>query len=356
MPLEKVHLENFRLFKNKVLSFSNGTNLILGENGSGKTSILEAINILLSGNSFRAKDTKECIKLDKDFFLIAGKGMLGDKLLTLKVNNGLNSRLKSSRILEDSAISKDKTYFLQLVVAKNLKMIDGEPDLRREYFNELMFHVKPETKRIYTNYQKALKHRNKCLKNKVPESELLLWTDEVSRAGLELSLQQYEFFKIFKENITDYIKAVTESGVFTFLDGLDLRFTKGWERTKKLEESLEESLLKDKVLGYSSKGPHRMDITFKVHNKMASSNLSRGQLKILILLVFLSNIILIENYANKEVLLLIDDLSSELDLKNLTSIIEKIVATNKQIILTGIEGEEIHQSIKDLTNFTQINL
>ena len=198
MPLEKVHLENFRLFKNKVLSFSNGTNLILGENGSGKTSILEAINILLSGNSFRAKDTKECIKLDKDFFLIAGKGMLGDKLLSLKVNNGLNSRLKSSRILEDSAISKDKTYFLQLVVAKNLKMIDGEPDLRREYFNELMFHVKPESKRIYTNYQKALKHRNKCLKNKVPESELLLWTDEVSRAGLELSLQQYEFFKIFK--------------------------------------------------------------------------------------------------------------------------------------------------------------
>ena len=99
-----------------------------------------------------------------------------------------------------------------------------------------------------------------------------------------------------------------------------------------------------------------MDILYKVSNKLASSNLSRGQLKVLILLIFLSNTSLIENLTEAEVILMIDDLGSELDISNLRSIVKKIIETGKQTILTGIEGEEIQISIKDLTNFTQINL
>ena len=99
-----------------------------------------------------------------------------------------------------------------------------------------------------------------------------------------------------------------------------------------------------------------MDITFQVNNKKAASNLSRGQLKILILLIFLTNIKLIKQITQRETLLMIDDLGSELDVKNLRSLIEQIILSENQIVLTGIEGEEMHQSIKKLTNFTQINL
>ena len=119
---------------------------------------------------------------------------------------------------------------------------------------------------------------------------------------------------------------------------------------------MEESIEKDKAIGYTSKGPHRMDITFQINNKKASSNLSRGQLKILILLIFLSNSSLIQELTQAETLLMIDDLSSELDTNNLSSLLSRIVQSENQIVLTGIQGEEMHKSIEKLTNFTQINL
>ena len=99
-----------------------------------------------------------------------------------------------------------------------------------------------------------------------------------------------------------------------------------------------------------------MDFTFTVENKKASSNLSRGQIKILILLVFLSSIKLLKDLIDTEILLMIDDLGSELDLSNLTSIVMKILQSENQIILTGIEGEEMHKSFKKMTNFTKINI
>ena len=259
-------------------------------------------------------------------------------------------------MLDELPVKKEELYFLQVVLAKNLKMIDGEPDIRREFFNDLMFHVKPEIKQLNNAYQKVLKQRNRSLKNKLSSSEVALWSEELAVLGLKLSLEQYNFFKVFKEHTLESMEKNIANGSFDYLDKLSLTFSKGWERSKKLEESLLESLDRDMALGYTSKGPHRMDFTFTVENKKASSNLSRGQIKILILLVFLSSKSLLEDLVDTEILLMIDDLGSELDLNNLTSIVMKILESENQVILTGIEGEEMHKSLKKMTNFTQINI
>ena len=356
MPLQRLHLKNFRLFQDKTFKFSDGINLILGENGSGKTTVLESLNILLTGNSFRAKETKECIHTDKEFYNVSAKGIIKGKDLSLVVENNHNKRLFSKRMLGELSVKKEDLYFLQVVLAKNLKMIDGEPEIRREFFNDLMFHVKPEIKKLHDAYQKALKQRNRTLKKRLSSSEVSLWSKKISTLGLELSLEQYKFFKIFKEHTLESMEKNLSNGSFNYLHKLSLTFSKGWERSKKLEESLFECLERDMALGYTSKGPHRMDYTFTVENKKASSNLSRGQLKILILLVFLSSTKLLKDLIDTEILLMIDDLGSELDLNNLTSIVMKILESENQIILTGIEGEEMHKSLKKMTNFTQINI
>jgi DNA replication and repair protein RecF len=356
MPLQRLHLKNFRLFQDKTFTFSDGINIILGENGSGKTTVLESLNILLTGNSFRSKETKECIHSDKEFYNLSSRGIVKGKDLSFVVENHLNKRLFSKRTLGGLPVKKGEIYFVQVVLAKNLKMIDGEPDIRREFFNELMFHVKPETKKLHNAYQKALKQRNKSLKKRLSSSEVSLWSKKLSALGLKLSLEQYNFFKVFKAHTLESMEKNVLNGSFNYLDKLSLTFSKGWERSKKLEESLLECLERDMALGYTSKGPHRMDFTFSVKNKRASSNLSRGQLKILILLVFLSSIQLLKDLVDTETLLMIDDLGSELDLNNLTSIVMKILESDNQIILTGIEGEEMHKSFKKMTNFTQINV
>ena len=293
---------------------------------------------------------------DKEFYNVSAKGIIKGKTLSLFIENSHNKRLFSKRMLDELPVKKEELYFLQVVLAKNLKMIDGEPDIRREFFNDLMFHVKPETKQLNNAYQKVLKQRNRSLKKKLSSSEVALWSKELAVLGLKLSLEQYNFFKVFKEHTLESMEKNIANGSFDYLDKLSLTFSKGWERSKKLEESLLESLDRDMALGYTSKGPHRMDFTFTVENKKASSNLSRGQTKILILLVFLSSIKLLENLIDTEILLMIDDLGSELDLNNLTSIVMKILESENQVILTGIEGEEMHKSLKKMTNFTQINI
>ena len=356
MPLQRLNLKNFRLFQDKTFTFSDGVNLILGENGSGKTTVLESLNVLLTGNSFRAKETKECINSDKEFYRVSAKGVINDKNLNLVVENSHNKRLFSKRMLGEISVKKEEIYFLQVVLAKNLKMVDGEPEIRREFFNDLMFHVKPEIKKLHNSYQKVLKQRNRSLKKKLSSSEVSLWSKELSALGLKLSLEQYNFFKVFKKHTLESMKKNVSNDTFDYLNKLSITFSKGWERSKKLEESLLDSLERDMALGYTSKGPHRMDFTFTIENKKASSNLSRGQIKILILLVFLSSISLLKDLIDTEILLMIDDLGSELDLSNLTSIIKKILESENQIILTGIEGEEMYKSIKKMTNFTQINI
>ena len=356
MAFDRLHLKKFRLFSDELFWFTEGVNLILGKNGSGKTSILESIEILFNGVSFRAKDTKDCIKQGNESFLISAKGNLHDKEYSLQVQNSQNSKILASRKLQDKSTKKGELIFLQLVLAKNLKMVEGEPDLRREHLNQIMFHVEPVLKSLENKYQKALKQRNRCLKKNLSDSEIALWTSEVADLGLELSLKQYHFFKLYRESLKNFINEVTDRGVFEFLRGLDISFSKGWERSNKLNTSLLESLDRDRALGYTSKGPHRMDFTFTLNKKKAANQLSRGQVKVLILLSFLSNLILLKHLKGSETLLLIDDLSSELDQENLTKILKEILQIRSQIIITGIEGKEMHASINNLSNFTQINL
>ena len=112
------------------------------------------------------------------------KGIIKGKNLSLFIENSHNKKLFSKRLLGEQSVKKEELYFLQVVLAKNLRMIDGEPEIRREFFNDLMFHVKPEIKKLHNAYQKALKQRNRALKKKLSSSEVSLWSKELSTVGL----------------------------------------------------------------------------------------------------------------------------------------------------------------------------
>ena len=356
MPINRVYLENFRLFQKKDLILSDDKNFIQGTNGSGKTSILESIEILVNSRSFRTQQTKDCIQHNTNSFKASLKGSCTNQEIYLKGTNSRNGRLSFSRKLNDKTAKKGSLFFLQTVLAKNLRMIEGEPDLRRDHLNSLMFHVKPSSYKTYLSYNKILKQRNKALKSKLGQSQISSWSKQLAKIGVNLSKDQYEFFNNFRSFLLEELNTSEENKKFKFLEKPDVKFSKGWERSKSFQNSLDESIEKDIALGFTSQGPHRMDYEFYIKGKKASSVLSRGQLKILILLVFLSSITLLQDLMDTEILLMIDDLGSELDFNNLTSILMKILESENQIILTGIEGEEMHKSLKKMTNFTQINI
>ena len=356
MPINRVYLENFRLFKTKDLVFSEDKNFIQGLNGSGKTSVLESIEILLNGKSFRTTKNKDCINHKSDFFRISLKGSNMKQEVALKGLNKVNGRLSFSRKLNNKPTSRGSFFFLQTVLAKNLRMIEGEPDLRRDHLNNLMFHVKPTSHKIYLAYNKILKQRNRCLKQKLGNVEISAWTEQLAKTGVKLSTEQYEFFNRYRGVLIESLNTSAKNNKFKFLEEVDVQFNKGWERSKSLLNSLQDSIEKDIAIGYTSQGPHRMDCEYYIKGKMASSVLSRGQLKVLILLIFLVNDKLVNSYFESDTVLLIDDLGSELDLENLELVLQEISNTPNQIILTGIKGEDLEKLVSNFSKFKRINL
>jgi len=356
MPISRVYLENFRLFKKKDLNLSEKKVFIQGLNGSGKTSVLESIELLMNGRSFRTSKSKDCINHESNYFQISLKGSYHQQEVAYKGTNKTDGRIGFSRKLNDKTIKKGSVFFLQTVLAKNLRMIEGEPDLRRDHLNNLMFHVKPDSYKTYLTYNKALKQRNKCLKQKKNTTEITSWTENLAKIGVQLSKQQYEFFNSFREQVLAGLNLLADNEKCKFLKETDFKFLKGWGRSESLFASLQDSLEKDYAIGYTSLGPHRMDCEYQIKGKKASAILSRGQSKILILLVFLINHSLINSYIDSETVLLVDDLGSELDLENLEFVLEQISNAPNQVILTGIQGEDLEKIVSKFSNFKRINL
>ena len=163
-------------------------------------------------------------------------------------------------------------------------------------------------------------------------------------------------FQDFKKYSLVYISKVVASEGLTFLHNTNMHFISGWDTKKTMVKAYQDSLPKDMVLGYTTQGPHRQDFVFSVDKKSASNNLSRGQSKILIILLFLSSYEVLRNLSEGECLLLIDDITSELDEKNINIILKLLAEAKNQVVITAIAGSYIDKISHKLKEFKRINI
>jgi len=351
MFLSQIYLKHFRLFDELNLKLSKKT-VLSGANGSGKTTVLEAVNILLEGNSHRTNDNSECITEGKGGFKLGLKGELGSKTIILKATKNLNSRIAFERkkgVLDTE--KKDLPVAIN-ILASQLRMIEGEPELRRDFFNKTMFHVEHGSKKAYQEYHKALVQRNRALKGRLPEKELSIWTERLKQTGAILNENHNSFFYKLSKSLTYSFKEKNLEKNLPFLKDIEINFYPGWSREKELESLLHENLNKDRAIGFTSSGPHRFDLNIRIRKKMAKSILSRGQQKLLILLIFLNTESLIIKENKGGTIFLIDDIASEMDKFNLEKVLEEITLMKSQTILTTI----IENRSDILRKFKQINL
>ena len=351
MFLSQIYLKHFRLFDELNLKLSKKT-VLSGANGSGKTTVLEAVNILLEGSSHRTNDNSECITEGKGGFKLGLKGELGSKTIILKATKTLNSRIAFERkkgVLDTE--KKDLPVAIN-ILASQLRMIEGEPELRRDFFNKTMFHVEHGSKKAYQEYHKALVQRNRALKGRLPEKELSIWTERLKQTGAILNENHNSFFYKLSKSLTYSFKEKNLEKNLPFLKDIEINFYPGWSREKELESLLHENLNKDRAIGFTSSGPHRFDLNIRIRKKMAKSILSRGQQKLLILLIFLNTESLIIKENKGGTIFLIDDIASEMDKFNLEKVLEEIALMKSQTILTTI----IENRSDILRKFKQINL
>tara|TARA_B100000686_G_scaffold331661_1_gene395471 strand:+ start:427 stop:1494 length:1068 start_codon:yes stop_codon:yes gene_type:complete len=355
MSIARLFIKNFRLFEVIDLDLNKKDLLIIGHNGSGKTSILEAINLLISRKSIRTRDLKECIKEGSEGFSLGLEIKNEDEVLTIKAAKQVNKRVSIKTKLGNIPANKSNLPIIQFIQAKDLRMIEGETELRRDFFNKTMFHVEHSSKIDFKNYKKALNQRNISLKRKISERELKAWNEVLVETGSILAEKQKSFFEnVFKKSMEE--KRKNGDAKEAFLNRIKVAFNRGWPEGLSFSKALMESGEKDRALGYTSVGPHRLDFKYSINNKLAKSFLSRGQQKLLIILSFFrfNDILMAKNTAG--VVYLIDDVTSELDQDNLAIVLEQAVELRAQLLITAIKGKSLSNMAPFLDKFRQLIL
>ncbi|MDO4508228.1 MAG: DNA replication and repair protein RecF, partial [Candidatus Saccharibacteria bacterium] len=326
---KKISLVNFRNHETYSLACEPETTLILGSNGSGKTSVLEAIYILMRGKSFRATDP-EIIKRETPFYRIEIEYETGEKVIAT-----YDGTIKTFHVLDKKSrrLPKKSKHPVVLFEPKDLNLISGSPSRHREYFDRFFSQLNEEYSTTLSRYEKALKQRNELLKSKnVSPASLFSWNLLLAKLGSSLCRFREGFTKEINQDLNKVYYSIAEN-----TDEIKLNYL---SEAKNLSENdyfnkLEQNFEKDTYLGHTSFGVHRDDFQFIFNNHLADGSASRGETRSIILaLKFVEAKTLFKN-LNRKPLVLLDDVFSELDETRRKCLIKNF--KDHQVIITSVE-------------------
>ncbi len=331
MSIRQLSLTDFRNLKSTTLDFDPHFNLISGDNGSGKTSLLEAIYVLCQAQSFRTHHLKQCVSYDKGSFLLFGHFD--------NFKAGLSKNNKKLEIHIDGEVVKRRSELVRkapvnIVNAGSFELIEGPPHKRRAFLDWCLFHVEPRYAQYWAQFQHALKQRNRLLKTRSDLELIDYWDQYLLEPSLQLSAMRRQYCKT--------IKNLLNAGADNILAGLpiELEYLQGWSQDIDLGEALRRNRERDIKTGYTGMGIHRDDLYFTSRGKSISEILSRGQGKRLCLALLLSVLKLVNAERDNRIILLIDDLHSELDKRAQGMVYQQLTEFDLQLFVSNIERVE----------------
>ncbi len=330
MSFSKIHLNNFRSFKSS--SFNLGkNNLILGKNGAGKSSLLEAIFFIISKKSFRTSSLNAMVNFESSFFKV--DAILNEEKFSF--TKDLSSSIKSIE-------GNSQNNFLPLILNNfSLNLLEAPKENRRSFIDYLMFHVEHDYKTNHLKFKKALAQRNRALK-KSSSSELKSWTKVFIDLSQKLTKMKLEFIDSFLKSFPTFVETLSiPKGLKDKFKSISITYDKGWKDN--LLAELRESFVKDQARGFTSLGPQTSDLSVKINKQDSGNILSRGEQKLLILLIYLFFIKAYNDLRPNKTIFLLDDLPSELDEKNLDLALNLLQSADCQLFITSLENLEKYE-------------
>jgi DNA replication and repair protein RecF len=331
MSLAELRIEDLRCIQSATLEFSPELNLIAGENGAGKTSILEAIFLLGRGRSFRTRSSERLIRHGQPKLTVYGRtddSPAKRAGIEIAAHGGTRARINGENarsLLELSGVVP-----VQAIDPEIHKLVDQGPERRRRWLDWLVFHVEPSFGVHWARYNRALKQRNAALRSGAVAIEA--WDEELISQG---------------EAITGARQRVLEKlgprlhATFERFGGLDVQvgFTTGWLAGSSLQDALETHAERDRQRGTTTTGPHRADVTLRRSHRVARETLSRGQQKLTAVAMIVSQLQLLQDELGLRALLLLDDPAAELDERNLQRLFAELSSLRCQMIATSLTPE-----------------
>ena len=355
--LHHINIRNFRNFEHFETEFSQGITALLGKNGSGKSSLIEAINFLSVGRSFRAKHDRDTINKQiigtGDFASIKARISVNEDLndiqMVLDLNNSNRLKKNCSYNGANLRLSKLVGHLKSVCFSVNdMNIIYGSPAIRRKYINLLNLQIDSRYVSELMVYSKIVESRNSLLKqiknNFASKNELEYWNNKMVETGTYLITSRYKTINqlsVLAESIYPKLFNRHHNGYIEYLCNIDPlnEFIIHNDRDQiynNFLNKLKQSEFKDIALGKTTIGPHRDDLIINIDDNIAENFASRGQARLLVVGMKLAECELIKKQNSTEPIILLDDAFSELDLDN-QEYLCKFIYDYNQCLITGLD-------------------
>lgn len=336
--IDSIRLQNFRSYKDDSFEFEPGVNIVVGPNASGKTNLLEAVLVLASGGSYKAKDA-ELVNFGKDWARL--DGFFGKQTRSLKLENGERSVAKNFLIGDKpyKRLRLELTTPTVLFEPNHLQMISRGPEHRREYIDSLLERSQPGFKQLSVNYRRALAQRNALLKHDPAQAlpQLFAWNIRLSQLGGKIAEARIAL-------VEDINRAISKS--YSRIAGYKSSVVLGYDSpfppdryASKLLSKLEAGTRLDFARGFTAYGPHREDIIFYLNKHPVNQSASRGEARSIMLGLKIYELVLLEKARGQKPILLLDDVFSELDGARRRALVGYL--KNHQTIITTTDADAV---------------
>jgi DNA replication and repair protein RecF len=333
--LTLLRVENLRCLDAIELVADTSQNIIVGQNGAGKTSILEAIYFLGRGKSFRPGQSSTLIQSDQDKFTVYGEVMDGSSRYRLGVSHGRDG-LQIHRDGQNNASIVDLAAGLpvQIIDPEAHQLIQGGPKGRRAFIDWGVFHVKHEFLNAWRRYRRALKQRNAALKQRLPKQAVSAWDSELIEFGLEMNSARCQ-------HVSDCLPLLSSICADLLQIESNCSYLPGWPAGQAYPDALAASWEKDCAYGSTQVGPHRAELRIEADGQSARNRLSRGQQKLLSIALVLAQSIFVSRSIERKVTLLVDEPAAELDSDHLRRLLNILSCKELQLFISTLDLEAL---------------
>ncbi|MCH9048491.1 MAG: DNA replication and repair protein RecF [Proteobacteria bacterium] len=346
MRLDYLQVRQVRNLTDVQISPNTEVNIIYGENAAGKTALLESIYLLSKARSFRTAHIKEVIQHNKKELTVSGV-ITNHK--NESVNTGIRKTIKETEIRYNGAriktVSEQANNVIVLcAIPDNTKVLTGTPKDRRKWIDWALFHVEQNYLQVWHDYHQALRNRNALLRGPTKNNEFFVWENIMASTAEALS----DMWRNYLICLQKYYKEVAGKRSY---GNVVFSVRKDKYRANNFLEYLQATRQSDIKAGFTQQGPHKTDFEFKIQGKHVNTVFSGGQIKLFVTMLSITQAKLLKIEKGKTPIILVDDLTSELDKKTAAILLELLYEEKMQLFITTTELSKIHKSNKDISLF-----
>lgn len=340
MSVARLITNNFRNIEKTQVNLHPRLNFLVGDNGSGKSSFLEAIFFLAHGKSFRTTKIENLVSHNQSCFVVSAKDDTDTQIGISKdfISNQTEIKINGQRFTKLSELAKN--IAVQIITPESFKLFFGGPKERRRFIDLGLFHVEQSFSDEWKDFNRVLKQRNALLRSGNIIG-IKYWDEAFCLHSNKVAQLRIKYIDDFRVEFGYWAELLLPN----IYEDIQIQYSQGWKQNTNIQDILNANRQRELILGYTISGTHKFDVRFILNKQPLENQLSRGQQKLFLLALTFTQAKLIEKVKRVKPILLIDDVGAELDNTSRTALQNAINQLNCQVIITAIDKSAVEPLI-----------